>query len=73
MRLRRFSSVLFLLTEGVLPLVDGNALLEEFVEILGYREKDQRFLDFGIKAFIKYGLLGAIVQIQWHDDILEIR
>ena len=65
--------MLFLLTEGVLPLVDGNALLKEFVEILCCREKDQRFLDIRIKAFIKHGLLGAIVQIQWRDDILEIR
>ena len=73
MRLRRFSSVLFLLTKGVLPLIDGNALLEEFVESLRYREKDQRFLDIRIKAFIKHGLLGAIVQIQRRDDILEIR
>ena len=71
--LRRFSSVLFLLAKGVLPLVDGNALFEELVEMLCYREKDQRFLEIRIEAFIKYGLLGAIVQIQWCDDVLEIR
>jgi len=38
MRFRGFLREFFLLTEGILPLINGNALLEEFVESFGLRE-----------------------------------
>ena len=72
-RLRGSFRLFFFLAKCLLPLVDGDALLKEFVERFGLWEIDQRSLDTGIETSVKQRLLGIIVQIQGCSGVLEFR
>ena len=61
MRFQEFFSFLFFQSKGVFLLIDGNALLEEFVECFGLLEVDQRLLDVAVEAFVEHGSLGIVV------------
>ena len=56
-----FRRILLLLAGIVHPLVDGNTLFDEILEVVGFREVNQSLLDFGVEAFIKHGALGIVV------------
>ena len=44
-------------------MVDGNALLEEFVEIFRFGEIHQCFLDIRIKTFVEHGAFGVGIEV----------
>ena len=63
----------FFHTERMSPLVDGDALADEFLEGFGLRKIQQVLLDLATKASVERGDFGVLAVFQWRNGLLELR
>jgi hypothetical protein len=59
--------------EGKLPLINGDTLVQQFVEGFGFRERNQSLLNSGVEASVKHGHQRVVFEVQGHDGFLKFR